>query len=223
MCEPVIISRKDAQASGLKRYFTGKPCRSGHVSERYLWGGCVECHRLRDALPERRALHRKTDIAWRKENPDRVSAKNRAQYLKNREKRLADQAAYREANPEKVRETNRKWAAQNGDHVRAYRKRYLEENREAFRFRNRARSARVRAAEGKFSKSDIDRIFRQQNGRCAYCRASVRAKYEIDHIVPITKGGSNWPKNIQLTCESCNSRKHNKHPEQFARDLGLLI
>jgi 5-methylcytosine-specific restriction endonuclease McrA len=223
MCEPVIISRKDAQATGLKRYFTGKPCAHGHITERYIWGQCIECERLRDASPERRVLHRQTDIAWRKNNPDRVSEKNRAQYLKNREKRLAHQSAYRAANPEQVREAIRRWMAQNSDYVRAYRKKYVAENREAFRFRNRARSARVRAAEGRFGKSDIERIARQQNNRCAYCRKSIKTKYEIDHIVPITKGGSNWPKNIQLTCESCNSRKSNKQPEQFARDLGLLI
>lgn len=223
MCEPVIISRKEAQAKGLKRYFTGKLCAQGHFSERYIWGGCVECHRLRDTSPERRALHRRIGVAWRKQNPDRVSEKNRAQYLKNREDRLARQSAYRAANPEKVRETNRRWAGQNGDYLRTYRRKYLEENREAHRFRTKERSARVRAAEGRFGKGDIERIFRQQRGRCAYCRKCIKHKYEIDHINPITKGGSNWPRNIQLTCESCNSRKSNKQPEQFARDFGLLI
>ena len=223
MSEPVMMSRAEAKAEGLARYFTGKPCKHGHVAERYLWGACVECQRVRDSSPERRALHRKTDVEWRRKNPDRIAAKNRAQYVKNREERLAAQAAYRAANPEKVREANRTWATKNVDHVRAYRRQYLVDNREAYRFRNKARAARVRAAEGRFTKSDIDRIFVQQSGRCAYCRTSIKRGYEIDHIVPITKGGSNWPRNIQLTCESCNSRKSNKQPEQFARDLGLLI
>lgn len=39
-----IISRKDAKARGLKRYFTGKPCERGHFSERYVSvAHCVEC------------------------------------------------------------------------------------------------------------------------------------------------------------------------------------
>jgi len=39
-----IITRKDALAHGLTHYFTGKPCKRGHVSKRYAkTGNCVEC------------------------------------------------------------------------------------------------------------------------------------------------------------------------------------
>ena len=39
-----IISRDDAKLKDLKKYFTGKPCRHGHVCERYTKGGvCFEC------------------------------------------------------------------------------------------------------------------------------------------------------------------------------------
>ena len=39
-----IITRKEAKAAGLQRYFTGKPCKRGHVSERLTAGGtCQEC------------------------------------------------------------------------------------------------------------------------------------------------------------------------------------
>lgn len=33
--ETKIITRKKAMEKGLKRYFTGKPCKHGHVAERY--------------------------------------------------------------------------------------------------------------------------------------------------------------------------------------------
>jgi len=44
-----IVSRAEALELGLKRYYTGKPCKHGHVAERYVSGkakgkgGCVEC------------------------------------------------------------------------------------------------------------------------------------------------------------------------------------
>ena len=42
--ERKIVSRKDATVRGLKKYFTGKPCKkSGHVCERALNGNCVAC------------------------------------------------------------------------------------------------------------------------------------------------------------------------------------
>jgi hypothetical protein len=42
-----IITRAEAKARGLKRYFTGKPCRNkGHVAERLTSNGnCMECKR----------------------------------------------------------------------------------------------------------------------------------------------------------------------------------
>lgn len=42
---PKLISREHAKRLGLKRYFTGKPCKSGHVAERFTFsnGKCVTC------------------------------------------------------------------------------------------------------------------------------------------------------------------------------------
>lgn len=43
------VDRKQAIAGKLPTYFTGKPCKRGHVAERYTsTGNCVDCHALRD-------------------------------------------------------------------------------------------------------------------------------------------------------------------------------
>ena len=43
-----VISRKAAQESGQKRYFTGLPCKHGHIAERLeVNGSCCECSRLK--------------------------------------------------------------------------------------------------------------------------------------------------------------------------------
>jgi hypothetical protein len=42
-----VISREEARQQGLKHYFTGKPCKRGHVAKRYVSTHvCVECGRL---------------------------------------------------------------------------------------------------------------------------------------------------------------------------------
>lgn len=38
-----IITRAQAIERGLTRYFTGNPCKHGHIAERYLQSGCIEC------------------------------------------------------------------------------------------------------------------------------------------------------------------------------------
>lgn len=41
-----VLSRSEARAAGLARFYTGKPCRYGHVAERYTCSGkCSECQR----------------------------------------------------------------------------------------------------------------------------------------------------------------------------------
>lgn len=41
-----VISREEAIAQGVKRYFTGHPCNNGHVAERYVVGNrCLDCDR----------------------------------------------------------------------------------------------------------------------------------------------------------------------------------
>ncbi|NUM44927.1 MAG: HNH endonuclease [Anaerolineales bacterium] len=50
-------------------------------------------------------------------------------------------------------------------------------------------------------------VWRRDNGRCVECGNSD--KLEFDHIIPISKGGSNTARNIQLLCEKCNRKKSN--------------
>ena len=55
---PEIITRKDAVARGLIRYFTGKPCKHGHVAERRTdTGNCTKCQWLAQQTPERKAAN----------------------------------------------------------------------------------------------------------------------------------------------------------------------
>lgn len=76
-----IISRSDAMAQGLNRYFTGDPCPHGHVCDRYVSSfRCVECGRLQAAR-------------WRADNPEEA----RRKWME-----------YRARNPDKCREALRK-------------------------------------------------------------------------------------------------------------------
>ena len=48
-------------------------------------------------------------------------------------------------------------------------------------------------------------VWRRDGGKCAKCGS--RENLEYDHIVPVSKGGSNTTRNIELLCESCNRSK----------------
>ncbi len=44
--------------------------------------------------------------------------------------------------------------------------------------------------------------------KCRYCGA--RENLHVDHVFPISKGGSNDLRNLQLLCQKCNLKKHAK-------------
>lgn len=48
-------------------------------------------------------------------------------------------------------------------------------------------------------------VWRRDQGACVQC--SSREKLEYDHIVPVSKGGSNTARNVELLCEECNRKK----------------
>jgi len=50
-------------------------------------------------------------------------------------------------------------------------------------------------------------VWRRDGGKCARCGS--RENLEYDHIVPVSRGGSNTARNIELLCEKCNRTKSN--------------
>lgn len=48
-------------------------------------------------------------------------------------------------------------------------------------------------------------VWRRDNGRCVRCGSRERLEY--DHIVPVSRGGNNTVRNIELLCETCNRSK----------------
>jgi hypothetical protein len=48
-------------------------------------------------------------------------------------------------------------------------------------------------------------VWRRDEGKCVKCGS--KENLEFDHIIPISKGGSNTARNIQLLCERCNREK----------------
>jgi hypothetical protein len=53
-----------------------------------------------------------------------------------------------------------------------------------------------------------DEVFKRDKNRCVECKS--KKNLEIDHIIPISKGGTSKIENLQLLCRSCNRKKRAK-------------
>jgi 5-methylcytosine-specific restriction endonuclease McrA len=140
-----------------------------------------------------------------------------------KERMLAAGKAWRAANPEKQRAFCREWQRRNPEATKANFDRWRAANREKVLIWARSCYGNRKGAIGKYTKADVDALMSSQRGKCAYCRKALRGKFHVDHIMPLSKGGTNEPRNIQLTCAPCNLQKHDKHPIEFARQMGRLL
>ncbi len=224
-----IVTRAEASALGLKRYFTGRPCKHGHVSQRYLSGACAECDRIREKhfSPEKRRAanlasyyrNREARIVkhklWRSKNLDVVREKGREYQAKYRamfpEKVANQQASYRSTRRDEASVRSAEWRLMNKERAKESIDRWRKENPDANRRHGRVssinRRARLKNVEGRHTVSDIKRLFQEQDGQCPACFASLAEGFHVDHKEPISRGGSNWPSNLQLLCAPCNQKK----------------
>lgn len=243
-----IVTRVEALKKGLKKYFTDKPCKHGHVSQRYLPGSqCVYCctHRVEYSKN------------WKKLNSLRINAcrrsdyKNKKEYFSklkkewrsnphNKAKELAYSIEYKTKNKELIAERVKERRRKNPEPFSQAFSKYYYKNLEKMRERTRQdriknpdkhRSvARNRYAlkkygcNGRHYADEIKKLLLQQNYKCVNCKCCLKTNvYNADHIMPLALGGENTIRNIQMLCKRCNQKKNKKHPIDWALQNGRLV
>lgn len=156
-----------------------------------------------------------------------LNEKRKTKHRANPEKNRAVQNAWRKNNLQRALELERRARsrvlAKDPDRYKRLSTQWQKDNPDKVRARRALRRAQKNKAGGKFTASDLKSLFERQSGKCAYCFVKLGKKYHADHIVPVAKGGTSWPDNIQLCCATCNISKGAKDPLDFARYIGRLI
>lgn len=85
---------------------------------------------------------------------------------------------------------------------------YTLSERIAFKYASACSRAEQYGAVNRLALDDLLRIIRTANGCCSYCQREVGAEsLTPDHVIPLSRGGSNTPDNIVAACPECNVRK----------------
>lgn len=177
-------------------------------------------------------------------NKDKQLEYNKEYRLKNIEKRrkYERERAKRPEVRKRLYEYAKKWKLNNKErYAKAHRKRnkrYYEKNKDKIRAgqldwerrnrdktREKARKRRARIYKTRIGKvPTIEEQLSKQGGMCANCKIKgKKVKWELDHIIALSRGGTHTSDNVQVLCHKCNGRKWAKTPEQWALENGRLL
>lgn len=154
---------------------------------------CKPCFNVANAASgarnaeRRRAKQRETNKAYRERLGDAVRQKNRAWYAA------------------KGRVYHKAWRASNPDRVRSAKARYNRAHPEANARSVRRYRARLVATGVHHTAEEWAALCARYDYRCLAC--GERKPLTKDHIIPLSRGGSDQIDNIQPLCKPCNTRK----------------
>jgi len=233
-----FVTRAQAKAWGLPRYFTGKECPHGHFTvRRTINSACCICiaiaqnafckanraqllekERAYYAQPHKRERRRARMQQWADGlSGDRAAKRvadqkerSREFYARNRAKLIKRTADWKVANPEKRKVNDKR-----------YEKRHPETR---INMSHRRRVRKMSAPEG--SREAVRNFLRwlktAEKVRCYWCKSVVPKKARhADHVIPLAKGGAHEAANLCAACATCNFKKSAKMPEDFSGQAEL--
>jgi 5-methylcytosine-specific restriction endonuclease McrA len=184
-------TRQEAKAIGAKYYFTGEPCKHGHVAPRKTKGTCVECMK----------------IEWQQ------AAEKRADYFREYNKSEAGQQAkrkYYEANKENV---IARAQARPDEDKRRYKKTHKVNNPDMYKEMTSLRRRRFRDATPKWL-TDTQKMEIRFKYRLAIALSRATGeRHAVDHIIPLhgeSVCGLHVPWNLQVLTQKDNLAKYNR-------------
>ena len=184
-------TRKEAQALGAKYYFTGEPCKHGHVAPRKTKGACIECLKV-----EWEQGNIKRAEYFRQYNQSDAGKKAKEEYYKKNRSAVIARAQARSA-----------------DTVRLYKTRYKDKNPDVYRALVNFRRRRFRDATPKWLTKEDKRAIRQLYLDAMTATRITGVQYVVDHDYPLngeTICGLHVPKNLKIMTREENLRKSNK-------------
>mgnify|MGYP003655762216 CR=1 FL=1 len=177
---------------------------------------------------------------YRQAHREQKVAYNKAYCEANRKQIAAQRKVYREINKEQLAAYMKVYRADNKEQLSVSGKAYHSANRNGLLDQMKAYAAahpneyiarkhKARAKSFKVKIGDEKAILAWMNGwraeapvACHYCKAvAPGTKMEIDHVIPMSKGGDHDLPNLVVCCKSCNCAKGDKLLEVWQAQINL--
>lgn len=163
---------------------------------------------------------------YRDNNKDKLLERNRRYRSNNKEKVALKQKEYQRQryldNTDKILERNKSYRLKNIESFREYNRKYRNTPKGKAIQRNAHNIRRDRRREGDVTTEQMMEL--QKTKVCYWCNSKIKENdLQIDHYVPIAKGGKHTISNLVASCSKCNLDKRAKDPLQYANSLGRLF
>ena len=197
-----LISRKQALAEGLSHYFTGKPCKFGHIAPRNT--GSSNCHEC----------WRNSTKAKRDSDPEAYREYRRADYAQNKEAILAGQKRYRAANWAEIyarRKANPKYKEYMAQYAKTYFKSSLVVKAKALANCRRRQARKLQRTPAWVSKAEFAKIAELYTAASKLTQ-ETGVPHVVDHIIPLNGAlvcGLHCLSNLQILTQDQNRKKWN--------------
>ena len=184
-------TREEAKRTGAKYYFTGQPCKHGHIAARKTKGACVECLK----------------VEWEKANI------TRADYFKEYNKSEAGQKAKREYYEKNKSTVIAKAQARSDEAKNRYKQKYKETNPDLYKELVSLRRRRFRQATPTWLTAEQRMEIRLKYRLAIEKSRFTGIRHAVDHIIPLqgeTVCGLHVPWNLDVIPQEENLKKSNK-------------
>jgi len=114
-----------------------------------------------------------------------------------------------------MREYRKKRYRDSPDHEAEINRQYREKNKGKWANYRDKYHARKRANGGSYTHDELDTLYKSQKGLCWWCGEFVGLTFDIDHRIPVSKGGTTDISNIVISCRKCNRSKNDKLPHEW--------
>lgn len=152
-------------------------------------------------------------------SPDKHRENRRKSNIVNTESIKEKREIYYKNNKDMILQKNHEYYNKNKAYVNLRNKKYYCNNKDKFIFKARERKNKLReVSDGSITEKSLYKIYELQKHKCAYCDCNLEESGKhLDHIIPISKGGSHTLNNVHYVCPTCNLSKNNKTEEEWLK------
>ena len=190
----------NVKCSHCKKVIAGERQRNDRI--------CYRCilKRAKERYEQKKEQIKSSIYEYRKRNPELTKTKKKEDYLKHRERILAQtKRNYQEHRLERI----------------AQKKLYRARTPEKTRARNHNRKVKIRAMskESDITNKYLEELLQHAN-QCPLCKNDYanRQQKHIDHITPLHIGGKHTKLNVRVICRNCNLSR-----PKDGRDLRVIV